>query len=388
MVETGTEADLVDEDASQEIAKAVSKRHSIARKYVMRLRRRHPDATPAEVIGMLERHYGASIGTAGAVVAGAAIVADVGARIAGQHAAKTAGHQPPKVAARDAARGAAKTGARRAAAFLPAGDQQVQFEMTTLFALAIADIHGMVLDEDQARALVYGLSNGRVSQHQIAAMATELANASSEGGVGHRNAPVSTDWASTLAEALPKGAARSFVKTIQTRQLDAMRENLSGKQQAAVGYGVEVLAGGVTRFVFGRDVISAARTAFPDAPDAFPAQLALRVQARPDADEHEAGPNSALAALEGAAKGTGHRIADAASTVGDGISTRAAAVGTRVGSAAKTVTRPFRNVDNDAAGITEEPKAPTDKATSDRKLLQPGKRRDRKAGEPQAGTVD
>jgi hypothetical protein len=52
-------AELVDENAARDIAKAVSARHSIARKYVTRLRRR-PDATPAEVVGMLKRHYAGS----------------------------------------------------------------------------------------------------------------------------------------------------------------------------------------------------------------------------------------------------------------------------------------------------------------------------------------
>ena len=72
------EAELVEEDAARDIAKAVSVRHSIARKYVMRVRRRHPDATPAEVIRLLERHYVTAISTAGAVIAAGAIVADVG----------------------------------------------------------------------------------------------------------------------------------------------------------------------------------------------------------------------------------------------------------------------------------------------------------------------
>lgn len=43
------EAELVKEDATRDIGKAVSARHWIARKYVMRIRRRHPDASPAEV---------------------------------------------------------------------------------------------------------------------------------------------------------------------------------------------------------------------------------------------------------------------------------------------------------------------------------------------------
>ncbi|PPH17259.1 hypothetical protein C5C99_14900, partial [Rathayibacter sp. AY1C4] len=41
------QTELPAEEAVHDIAKAVSARHTIARKYVLRLRRRRPDATPA-----------------------------------------------------------------------------------------------------------------------------------------------------------------------------------------------------------------------------------------------------------------------------------------------------------------------------------------------------
>ncbi|XTR51697.1 hypothetical protein ACOM2C_16820 [Pseudarthrobacter sp. So.54] len=158
---------------------------------------------------MLERHYGTSITTAGALISAGAIAADIGIAMipgvgaaaagmksAGQQAAKKTGKEAVKLAAKSAAKqaaknmalGSAKNGAQRAAALLPAGDEQLQFEITAVFALAIADIHAMDLDRDQALALVYGLSNERVSQKQIATMATDLSSASPEGivGIGNR----------------------------------------------------------------------------------------------------------------------------------------------------------------------------------------------------------
>ncbi|MET3809408.1 hypothetical protein [Arthrobacter sp. UYEF3] len=378
------EAELVGEDATRDIAKAVSARHSIARKYVMRLRRRHPDATPAEVIQMLERHYGTSITTAGALISAGAIAADIGIAMipgvgaaaagmksAGQQAAKKTGKEAVKLAAKSAAKqaaknmalGTAKNGAQRAAALLPAGDEQLQFEITAVFALAIADIHGMDLDKDQALALVYGLSNERVSQKQIATMATDLSSASPEGivGVGSGVSAGRTDWshwANTLADTLPGGAAQSLVRTMETGQLDVVRENLSGKQQATIEYGVGALAGGVTRFVFGRDVIVSARAAFADAPDMFPEHLAVDMKANADGDV-DFEQNRALAAMEDAAKTTGNWIAGTASTVGSGVATGAVAVGSGVATAADTVTRAFRSVDIDGDGIPDEPQALT-----------------------------
>jgi hypothetical protein len=251
------EAQLDDDEANVDIAKAVSARHSIARKYVMRIRRRNPAATPEDVIKMLERHYSTSISAAGAAIAAGSIAAEVGIALipgggvaaaglktAGKQAAKKTAQQAVKITAKEAAKlaaknvamGAAKTGAQRFAALLPAGDQQLQFEITAIFGLALADIHGMDLDQDQSHALVYGLTNDRVSQQQIAVMATDVAKMSPEGvvGVGHKIAAGSGDWshwATTLADTLPSGAAQSLVRTMQTGQLDTVRETLTEKQQ-------------------------------------------------------------------------------------------------------------------------------------------------------------
>jgi hypothetical protein len=382
------EAELVAEDASKGISSAVSGRRAIARKYVMRIRRRNPDASPQEVIQTLERHYAASISAAGAVIAAGAIAADVGialipvagaaaagAKSASQQAAKKATSEAAKAASKAAAKaaakgavksvalGAAKTGAQRVASLLPAGDEQLQFEITAIFGLAVADIHGMELDQDQAHALVYGLSNGRVTQKQIATMAADIATVSSVSvaGVGQDIASGRTDWshwANTLADTLPAGGAQSLVQTIQTGHLDTMRMGLSDKQQTAVEYGVGALAGGVTRFVFGRDVVNASRTAFDEAPTEFPAHLEVEQDTSSD-DDLENEPNRALAALEDAAKTTGSWVVGTASAVGGGVATGAAAVGSGVASAAGSVSRPFRGVDLDGDGIPDEPQALT-----------------------------
>jgi len=187
------EPELVDEDAGREIDKAVRGRRGIARKYVKWVRRQNPDATPAEIISMLEHHYVTAISAAGAAITvgsiaaevGIAMIPVVGAAAAGtkavaKEAGKKAAKEPVKVTAKETAKaaakstalGAAKSGVRRV---IPAGDKQLQFEITAVFALAVADIHGMDYDQDQAHALVYGLSNDQVSQQQIATMASDLA---------------------------------------------------------------------------------------------------------------------------------------------------------------------------------------------------------------------
>ena len=367
------EAELGHEEAARDIADAVSARHSIARKYVLHLRRRNPDATPGEVVRMLERQYTTAITTAGTALAVGEFAASLAiglipaggaAKAVGQQAAKTAAKQAAKAVAKEAAKAAAKGmalnaakgGAKQIVGLLPAGEQQLQFEITAIFGLALADIHGIDYDKDQAQALVFGLTNERVSQKQIAKMATDVANASTEEVV---DVPAGTNdgqWATTLADALPGGAAQSFVRTMQTGQLDSVRHSLNKQQQAAIDYGVKAVAGGMTRFVFGREVVAAARIAFPDAPDEFPAGLLVPFD---EDDESEAEPNRAIAALEDAARASGTWVVGAAGAVGGGIATGAAAAGTGVATVAGTATRPFRSVDLDGDGIPDEARALT-----------------------------
>jgi len=364
--------DLDSEEASQEIAEAVKGRRSIARRYVLRLRRRHPDATPADIISLLERHYATSITTAGGVLAVGALAANVaialipgggiassGAKSIGQHAAKKVTKQVVKASAKKAALGVATVGATKAASLLPAGDEQIQFEITAIFALALADIHGMDLDHDQAHALVYGLSNEHVSQRQIEKMAKDVAQTTPDGTPGADGTTASgngdwSHWANILADALPAGGAQTLVQTIKTGNLDKAASGLTGRQQTLVEYGAGAVSGGVTRFVFGRDVIASARKAFSEAPSAFPEHLAVPPVDAEDSDE-EGG--SALSALEDAARATGTWFSDTAGTVGGGVARGAGALGSGVAEAASSVTRPFRATDLDGDGVVDQAQA-------------------------------
>ena len=357
------EAEFDDEDAEREIDKAVKGRRGIARRHVKWVRRQNPDATPAEIISMLERHYVTAITATGVAIKVGSIAAEIGislipgasaaatgAKAAGKEAGKKAAKEvvkattkeATKAAAKSAAIGAVKSGAHRVAALLPAGDKQLQFELTSLFALAVADIHGIDYDQEQERALVYILSNGRVSQQQIAAMASDLAQSSDPETAGGRKDL--EHWASTLADSLPGEAAQSLVRGVQTGVLEGIRDRLDGKKLATVEYGAGALVDGTTRFVFGREVVKASHSAFPDAPDTFQAYLDVP-ETLEDADDE---PNRALEALE-----------DAAKALGESMSASVLAVGTGVASAADAVSRPFRSVDLDGDGVADEPQALT-----------------------------
>ena len=56
---------------------------------------------------------------------------------------------------------------------------------------------------------------------------------------------------------------------------------LGKRGQTAVELSVDAVLGSTSRFVFGREVVVAARGAFPPAPDAFPDYLAVEVKQKP-----------------------------------------------------------------------------------------------------------
>jgi hypothetical protein len=330
------EAELVDEDAEQEIANAVRGRHAMARKYVRWVRRRHPDATPAEIIKALERHYVTAVSVAGGIVTAGSLAIDF---IPGGAATKGV-----KTGVRAVALGLARSAA--ASNLLPAADQHLQFEITAIFGLALADIHGMTYDQDQAKALVYGLSNSRVSQAQIASFAADLAKAVPSSAVDLRQPGAGgrgdwSDWASTLAGFLPGDGAKSLVESIQGGRVEDLRGRLGKRGRISVGAALS----GASRFVFGREVVVAAHGAFPPAPEAFPDHLVVEVKEQSDKGDE---PNRALLALQNAAQATVGWVGGAATSVGSGVS-----------AAAGTASRPFRSVDLDGDGIPDPPQVYT-----------------------------
>lgn len=297
-------------EAAGEVERAVAGRRGIARRYLLRIRRRNPDATPAQVIAVLERHYLAAISAAGAVVTVGSLAAEIGiSLIPGGGVAAKGGKVAARTALKSAGKGllknAAKTGGEQALTKLvPAGDKQLQFEVTGLFALALAELYSFDLDEQESAELVQRLTDEDPETGRSA-----------------------TDMIGSLVSADDE---KNF------------RSHLNQRQGKALDVGSEAFTSGARRFVFGRAVVQSAREAFGDAPDDFPAYLAV--------PEHvaEEEPSRGLAALERAAR-----------SVGDTAGTRAQAFGAGISSAADSATRPLRRVDLDGDGIPDEAAALT-----------------------------
>jgi len=100
------------------LEKAIGIQRSPVASYVALLRRARPDGTPAEIITVLEKQYLAAVTGTGAAVGGAAAVPGIGTVLG---------------------------------LTLSGGERAVFFEATTLFALAVAEVHGIRADEVQRR---------------------------------------------------------------------------------------------------------------------------------------------------------------------------------------------------------------------------------------------
>src|SRR5690606_33516331 len=147
--------------AQSMLSRLLSVQRPVALAYVRSLRRRHPDATPEELIKIIRRHYLTLTTSGGAAVGATAAVPGLGTTAAlGVAGAETAG-------------------------FL---------EGTALFAQAIAEIHGLpVADAKRANALVLGLMLGKDGKNLIQKFGKQNGGVESMFG----------SWGATVTKQLP-----------------------------------------------------------------------------------------------------------------------------------------------------------------------------------------
>jgi len=207
------------------------------------IRLRHPDATPADIVRILERRYLAAVTTGGAAVGATAVVPGIG------------------------------TGVTLALS----GVETVAFlEATTLFAQSVTEVHGIpVSDPDRARALVLTLMLGKEGVDLVAQLAGQAAG---------RGPSRSGYWGELITKSLPRAAVGPLVDRLKTtfiRQF-AARGGASwiGK---ALPFGIGAAVGGAGNNILGRRVLTGSRRAFGSPPLTLPPEL----EPRPGADRVE-----------------------------------------------------------------------------------------------------
>ena len=119
--------------------KAIDTQSPLVRKNIDRARQRNPEATPAQVIRNLQRMYVSALTEAGAAVGGAVAAPGVGTGIA---------------------------------LALSAGEALSSLELSALFALSIAEVHAVPIDEiERHRTIVMGIMLGGTGPATIARIA-------------------------------------------------------------------------------------------------------------------------------------------------------------------------------------------------------------------------
>lgn len=197
--------------------------------HVNGIRRRKPDATPAEVIQILERHYLLAVTSGGAAVGASAVVPGIG----------------------------------MAASFGLSGAETVGFlEATALFSQSVTEVHGITLDDpERARTLVMAMILGTPGTQLIKQLAGQAA-----GGQAR-----TAFWGEMVASSLPQQAVTGIAKQVR----DSFVKRFIARQGTSVlgralPFGIGAAVGGLGNHALGRKVIQASRTGFGEPPAHFP----------------------------------------------------------------------------------------------------------------------
>jgi len=214
--------------------KAVSVPSTAVRAHVERLRRRNPEATPMELVLLLEKQYLTAVSASGGAVGAAAAVPAVG------------------------------TGTAIA---LTSAEIATFFAASSAFALAVADVHGIAV-EDTAR-------------RRAMLMATVLGEQGTK-AVTNEAGLSGTAWARAVLVNMPTTTIRR-VNNVLARKLIRRQ---AGKQGAlALGrlapFGIGAAIGATGARALGRTVVTSARTAFGPPPAHFPHVIEIAATSTP-----------------------------------------------------------------------------------------------------------
>jgi len=203
------------------------------------IRAHNPDATPHDVIRILERRYLTAVTTGGALVGASAVIPAVG------------------------------VGASLALSTVETGGF---LEASALFAQSVTEVHGIAVDDpDRARTLVMTLILGTAGSDLVKQLASQATG----------SGPVRTKfWGEMVTKSLPQAAmgqiADRLKKTFIKRFAVTQGTNIVGR---AIPFGIGAVVGGTGNNLLGRQIIRSSREAFREAPAEFPAVLALRAKA-------------------------------------------------------------------------------------------------------------
>ncbi len=205
------------------------------------IRLRHPNASAAEIVRMLERRYLAAVTTGGAAVGATAVVPGIGTAVT----------------------------------LALSGVETVGFiEATALFAQSVTEVHGIPVENpDRARALVLTLMLGKEGIDLVSQLAGQATG---------KGASRDKYWGELVTKTLPRAAVGPLVDRLKTAFVHqfAARGGASfvGK---ALPFGIGAAVGGAGNNILGRRVLVNSRRAFGVPPLTLPSELEPRPGALP-----------------------------------------------------------------------------------------------------------
>jgi len=216
------------------------------RRHVESLRRRNPEAGPAQLVRILEKEYATVLGAAGGAVGVAAAVPAVG------------------------------TGT---GLVLSSSDVATFFASSAAFALAVAEVHGIeVVDTERRRALLLASVLG-------AKGAATVEKAAAGSGLA---------WGQTLLTAMPASTLTQVNRALANKFLRTqLAKHLGLTLGRVVPFGIGAVVGFAGGRALARTVVGQSRTAFGEAPADWPVVLRVVEHAADDAApvlEHRAPP--------------------------------------------------------------------------------------------------
>lgn len=297
------------DDFQDRVFRAIAVQRPAATAYIKEIRRKKPSATPAEVMKTIESQYVATTTAASAAIGASASIPAVGIPVA---------------------------------IGLGVSDLIFFYETTALFALCMAELRGVPIDDpDRAKAIVLGALLGEKKKNQVTAMVlaalpagASIAGARGAAGLVASNA--APKWGDLLSQQLPDSALVP-VTIVLARQAIAQGAvmgtvKISSKAIPVIG----AAAGAATSFYFGSSVVKSCRTGFSAPAEEWPEWLEL-------VDEDGDGipdPSKAVLAMRTAS--------ESAKEFGENVWERMV-----------DATEVFRSVDIDGDGIPDAPRAVT-----------------------------
>lgn len=201
--------------------------------HIRSIRSRRPDASPEQIIGILERRYLTAVTSGGALVGASAAIPVVGVGTAiALSGVETAG-------------------------FL---------EASALFAQSVCEVHGIALeDPDRARTLVMTMILGNSGQELIRQFAGQAA------GTGPNRTAF---WGELVTKSMPRTAVGPLADRVKSAFVRRFAATQGGSVVGrAIPFGIGAVIGGGGNHLLGRRVIAAARSAFGPPPPTFPISI-------------------------------------------------------------------------------------------------------------------